>query len=428
MAGRRRGRRLACTRDTRVHSGCCAGWSSVSAASQRALELPELNSTSARRSSSRVAPRFCHAPFTFGTEMPPTNTAFISPLPLANRPPNASPCTSRQPPRRPRASVSRRCTIVATIDPYDVLGVPRDADASTIKRAYRRAALKNHPDVSKQPDARDRFMRIQEAYAVLSDANKRASYDRQRASSSGFNSFAKGFGFDFDAAQYAKKWRESNPMPDDINDSLGSIFSDIFSGVAGAVGSNGVVEDFVEFLEKRVDGFGSGTDDGLNEVLKSSDVDVLETEIEDAKFVLRQLRSRKSRVEDEEENLRQRARDWRRRADRANDQKDYDVRDAAREREQELLKDADRFSKRAAKAASLVSDQEQRLQKIEDRLHFVRTKQKEDAASRQRRTSSTSTSDGGANRGRTPVSEVRSKSQQAAIDDELQKMKRELGL
>eukprot|EP00178_Gracilaria_changii_P010359 TRINITY_DN300_c0_g2_i1.p3 TRINITY_DN300_c0_g2~~TRINITY_DN300_c0_g2_i1.p3 ORF type:complete len:361 (-),score=75.42 TRINITY_DN300_c0_g2_i1:1870-2952(-) len=355
-------------------------------------------------------------------------SAFISPVAVLNRAPSAVAFTSRRPSRRPRAYTSRRCAIVATADPYQVLGVSREADAATIKRAYRRAALKNHPDVSKEPDARDRFMRIQEAYAVLSDPSKRASFDRQRAASSGFNSFAKGFGFDFDAAQYAKKWRESNPMPEDINDSLGSIFSDLFSGVAGAVGSNGVIEDFVEFLEKRVDGFGMGGDDGLNEVLKSSDIDVLETEIEDAKFVLRQLLSRKTRVEDEEQSLRQRARDWRRRADRADDQKDYDVRDAAREREQELLRDADRFSKRATKAASLVRDQEQRLQKIEDRLQFVRNKQKEDEDSRQRRKAGKTTSNGIADRRSTSTAESRNKSQQAAIDDELQKMKRELGL
>ncbi|CAN8070795.1 unnamed protein product [Agarophyton chilense] len=356
------------------------------------------------------------------------HSAFISPLPVLSACPNALGRSCRRPPRRPRPHVSRRCAVVATANPYEVLGIPKESDASTIKRAYRRAALKNHPDVSKEPNARDRFMRIQEAYAVLSNPSKRASYDRQRATSSGFNSFAKGFGFDFDAAQYAKKWRQSNPMPSDINDSLGSIFSDLFSGVAGAVGSTGVVDDFFEFLEKQVDGFGVGSDDGLNEVLNSSDADVLETEIEDAKFVLRQLRSRKSRVEEEEENLRQRAGDWKRRGDRADAQKDYEVRDAAREREEELLKDADRFSKRASKAASLVRDQERRLSKIEDRLDFVRNKQKQEKSSGRTQASRKRTAEGITNGARTSVSEIRSKSQQAAIDDELQKMKRELGL
>lgn len=63
-------------------------------------------------------------------------------------------------------------------DYYEVLGVPRDADADEIKRAYRKLARQYHPDVNQSPDAPEKFKEINEAHAVLSDPNKRAEYDR----------------------------------------------------------------------------------------------------------------------------------------------------------------------------------------------------------------------------------------------------------
>jgi molecular chaperone DnaJ len=62
-------------------------------------------------------------------------------------------------------------------DYYEVLGVPRDAKDKQIKDAFRRLALKYHPDRSNEPDAEERFKEIAEAYAVLSDPAKRAEYD-----------------------------------------------------------------------------------------------------------------------------------------------------------------------------------------------------------------------------------------------------------
>lgn len=63
-------------------------------------------------------------------------------------------------------------------DYYQVLGVARDADQDAVKRAYRRLARKYHPDVSKEPDAKERFQEVGEAYEVLKDAEKRAAYDQ----------------------------------------------------------------------------------------------------------------------------------------------------------------------------------------------------------------------------------------------------------
>ena len=63
-------------------------------------------------------------------------------------------------------------------DYYEVLGVPRDADPDTIRRAYRKLARKYHPDLNSDGDAEERFKELGEAYEVLSDADKRARYDR----------------------------------------------------------------------------------------------------------------------------------------------------------------------------------------------------------------------------------------------------------
>lgn len=62
-------------------------------------------------------------------------------------------------------------------DYYEVLGVPRDAEEKAIKDAFRKLALRYHPDRNKAPDAEERFREIAEAYAVLSDPKKRADYD-----------------------------------------------------------------------------------------------------------------------------------------------------------------------------------------------------------------------------------------------------------
>ncbi len=67
---------------------------------------------------------------------------------------------------------------MAKRDYYDILGVARTASADEIKAAYRKLARKFHPDVSKAPDAEQRFAEAQEAYAVLSDEKKRPLYDQ----------------------------------------------------------------------------------------------------------------------------------------------------------------------------------------------------------------------------------------------------------
>ncbi len=93
---------------------------------------------------------------------------------------------------------------VASEDYYEALGVPRDASAEDIRRAYRSLARRYHPDVNKEPGAEDRFKEISEAYEVLRDPEKRARYDRFGArgaaardtDAGGFGGFDDGGGYD----------------------------------------------------------------------------------------------------------------------------------------------------------------------------------------------------------------------------------------
>ncbi len=84
-------------------------------------------------------------------------------------------------------------------DYYATLGVGRDAEADEIKKAYRKLARQLHPDVNSEPDASDRFKEVTVAYEVLSDPQKRSTYDRggDPLSAHGSGGFG-GQGFNFD--------------------------------------------------------------------------------------------------------------------------------------------------------------------------------------------------------------------------------------
>ena len=83
-------------------------------------------------------------------------------------------------------------------DPYEVLGVGRDADERAVKKAFRALARELHPDVNKHdPEAEEKFKEAAEAYEILSDAERRATFDRygfEGLESGGFASTAHGFG------------------------------------------------------------------------------------------------------------------------------------------------------------------------------------------------------------------------------------------
>ena len=104
-------------------------------------------------------------------------------------------------------------------DYYEVLGVSKTASQDEIKSAFRKLAKKYHPDVSKEPDAAEKFKEAQEAYAVLSDDNKRSQYDQF-----GHAAFQNNGGFS--GADF--NWEDFD---------WGDILGDLFGGGFGSFGS-----------------------------------------------------------------------------------------------------------------------------------------------------------------------------------------------
>lgn len=136
----------------------------------------------------------------------------------------------RRPPRRARlarrergSGPSRsgesleRASSVAKRDYYEILGLSRDAGDAELKKAYRRLALRYHPDRNPEsPEAEEKFKEASEAYAILSDPEKRRAYDRYGFAGVGAGEGAHP-GFDFGAFG-------------DFGDIFGDIFGDLFGG------------------------------------------------------------------------------------------------------------------------------------------------------------------------------------------------------
>ena len=112
---------------------------------------------------------------------------------------------------------------MAKKDYYEILGVSKNANDSEIKSAFRNLAKKYHPDVSKEENAEAKFKEAQEAYAVLSDTNRRKQYDQ-------FGHAA----FDNNASGGGGSWSYNF---DDID--LGSIFDDLMGNFTGSFSSFG---------------------------------------------------------------------------------------------------------------------------------------------------------------------------------------------
>ncbi|KMZ67843.1 Chaperone protein DnaJ [Zostera marina] len=130
--------------------------------------------------------------------------------------------------------------------PYDVLGVSPSSNSQQIKRAYRKLALKYHPDVNKEKDAEEKFMRIKHAYnTLMSPKGKRENYPNTRTQ--GNQSWRAreeeeefyGFGDFFRDLQVEYENWESSANSQERPKSLWEELSDIG-------------EEFVEFLEKEL--------------------------------------------------------------------------------------------------------------------------------------------------------------------------------
>lgn len=119
---------------------------------------------------------------------------------------------------------------------YDILGVPESASAEEIKKAYRKLAVKYHPDKnpSNAKEAEAKFKEVSEAYYVLSDQKRKAQYDQMRRFGGYTGNFAGSQGFDFNdfLRQFSAGGggRRTSAQYSNFTD----IFQDLFSGFSGA--------------------------------------------------------------------------------------------------------------------------------------------------------------------------------------------------
>ncbi len=122
---------------------------------------------------------------------------------------------------------------MAKRDYYEVLGVSKTATEAEIKSAFRKLAKKYHPDVCKDPDGAEKFKEAQEAYAVLSDAGRRKTYDQfgHAAFEQGGPGNAGGYssgGYDFSGFDFSSIFDEIFGRSDNSFSSFG--FDDLFGG------------------------------------------------------------------------------------------------------------------------------------------------------------------------------------------------------
>lgn len=124
-------------------------------------------------------------------------------------------------------------------DPYKVLGVARDASDEDLRRAYRRLAKQNHPDLNAGEKSAETFKKISRAYGLLGDEDKRRAFDSgeidANGESRGFRSHAAHGGFSGRAGARGFQGAEAG---------FGDIFSDLFGGRAGAGAGTGRARDY----------------------------------------------------------------------------------------------------------------------------------------------------------------------------------------
>ena len=150
-------------------------------------------------------------------------------------------------------------------NPYDVLGVPRGATMKDIKRAYRKKALKLHPDVNKAPDAKEQFMECKQAYQELVDGRGgvggRGRGGTGPSSSSSYGSSSSSY-----ASSNGSYYREKRRQEEEDFYGLGDLFRDIeneWQRASGARPAGGepkslweeladIGEDLLDYLERNM--------------------------------------------------------------------------------------------------------------------------------------------------------------------------------
>ena len=123
-------------------------------------------------------------------------------------------------------------------DPYDVLGVPRDAKQDDIRKAYRRLAKQNHPDLHPgNQEAEERFKNISAAYNILGDEEKRKRFDQGEIDESGTERPEQPFYRQ--RAEGSPDFKYYTWSGDGSDEEVGDIFADLFRGARSARGQDG---------------------------------------------------------------------------------------------------------------------------------------------------------------------------------------------
>ena len=222
-----------------------------------------------------------------------------------------------------------------TSDPYLILNLSPTSNKQDIKKAYKRMALKYHPDVrtnsksseEERKKSNDDFARINAAYAFLSgkSADRPSSTESEKQkgkSGSGSGSGASsGYGYtpphrrtgaersrSSSGRAYSTDWQDYMPKYDeeeyDTNgDSFGSIFSDLFSSAASSAASSsssgaGIMNDFISFLEGNFASPGTAQEKEedviLNSLLRDGSMEEIKEELDDAKLLVKQLEQKET--------------------------------------------------------------------------------------------------------------------------------------
>ena len=252
-----------------------------------------------------------------------------SSLPLYHVPNTLQPALLYRPQSSLRASSSssnnktKPPPLPAIDDPYILLGLDSrnpTTDKKEIKRAYRKQAMKYHPDVRLTPDSTNNekdeaskdFARINAAYEMLTGGGKGSVGADTKTSSGGYNyqpphrrtsdySSSSSYGKSTSWEDFMPNYNDEDAKYDAEGDSFGSIFSDVLSGAAGyaaGYGGGGIVTDFIEFLEQNVDGLDSSgfNDDNL---LINGSFDEVASEMDETDILVTSLETKLSTIENE---------------------------------------------------------------------------------------------------------------------------------
>ena len=127
-------------------------------------------------------------------------------------------------------------------DYYEILGINKNADAATIKKAYRKLAKKYHPDTNQgNKEAEICFKEVNEAYDVLSDPEKKKVYDRfghagLDGNTTGYNPYGNGFNGSYSGSYRDPNgnYREYHFEGSNMDDIFGDVFGDMFRGNTGS--------------------------------------------------------------------------------------------------------------------------------------------------------------------------------------------------